>query len=140
MIINKENESKFQFSEPRTDICIFIVNSSSSCENIPVKLTRSIQLINDESNSRMVSLNLEAGEQGNEAFPFYLKFTESAIFKWEEDSFDDNTIKGLLEVNAPTLLLSYMRPLVYTITSQSIHGAFHIPFIDLSEGVGDYAD
>jgi len=137
MTINKE-KSSFQFTDPRTDECVFIVNqaySLTTCEELPVKLTTNVRHLDTEKNVSSVSLDLEVGEQNNQAYPFYLKFVESAMFKWEDGSFDNKTIKELLDVNAPALLLSYMRPLVFTITSQSIHGGFHIPFLDLRNGI-----
>ena len=38
-----------------------------------------------------------------------------------------------LKVNAPSLLLGYMRPLISNITNSSQYPTFNIPFLDMQE-------
>lgn len=44
---------------------------------------------------------------------------------------EGETVGECLNVNAPALLLSYMRPIVANITSSSIFPAYHLPFVNL---------
>ena len=53
--------------------------------------------------------------------PFYIKAIEGANFRWN-DELDDNMIDRLLNQNAPSLLLSYLRPIVAQVTSASKYG------------------
>ena len=46
---------------------------------------------------------------------------EGANFRWN-DELDDNMIDRLLNQNAPSLLLSYLRPIVAQVTSASKYG------------------
>ena len=49
------------------------------------------------------------------------KAIEGANFRWN-DELDDNMIDRLLNQNAPSLLLSYLRPIVAQVTSASKYG------------------
>ena len=51
----------------------------------------------------------------------FIKAIEGANFRWN-DELDDNMIDRLLNQNAPSLLLSYLRPIVAQVTSASKYG------------------
>ncbi len=57
----------------------------------------------------------------NDDIPTYIKAIEGANFRWN-DELDDNMIDRLLNQNAPSLLLSYLRPIVAQVTSASKYG------------------
>ena len=57
----------------------------------------------------------------NDDIPFYIEAIEGANFRWN-DELDDNMIDRLLNQNAPSLLLSYLRPIVAQVTSASKYG------------------
>ena len=57
----------------------------------------------------------------NDDIPCYIKAIEGANFRWN-DELDDNMIDRLLNQNAPSLLLSYLRPIVAQVTSASKYG------------------
>lgn len=59
--------------------------------------------------------------ENNDDIPFYIKAIEGANFRWN-DELDDNMIDRLLNQNAPSLLLSYLRPIVAQVTSASKYG------------------
>ena len=42
-------------------------------------------------------------------------------------------INKLLNQNAPSLLLSYLRPVIAQVTMASPYGAYNIPFIDFTK-------
>ena len=63
--------------------------------------------------------------------PFELNITIQGKFSWD-DEFDDKTVEELLNVNAPALLLSYLRPIVSNITLNGMGNSYDIPFIDFT--------
>ncbi|MDF8368324.1 hypothetical protein G9403_02265 [Weissella paramesenteroides] len=54
-----------------------------------------------------------------------------ASFKWK-DGLDDGLVNELLEKNAVSLLVSYLRPYISSVTSAGENGAYYLPFIDLT--------
>ena len=55
----------------------------------------------------------------------------SAKFSWD-DSIDDEKEK-ILNINAPAALLSYIRPLISSMTGNLKYPALNIPFIDFTQ-------
>ena len=64
--------------------------------------------------------------------PFWLLAEEEATFKWEE-AIEQVIVEKLLKQNAPSLLLSYLRPIVVQVTQASPCGAYNIPFMNFSK-------
>ena len=56
----------------------------------------------------------------------------SAQFIWN-DVYDENTLKDLLSINAPALLLGYARPMIASITNMSPYPSFNLPFYNFVE-------
>ena len=77
-----------------------------------------------------VSLTIEIGETDDNV-PFYIKAKEQADFKWDE-SVADIMLDRLLNQNAPSLLLSYLRPIVAQVTNSSKYGVYNIPFVNFT--------
>lgn len=67
----------------------------------------------------------------NEKAPFRLHIKVASDFKWE--NLDDKKVDDMLELNAPALLLGYMRPIVANITNSSNFPAYNLPFINFKE-------
>ena len=55
----------------------------------------------------------------------------SSDFEWED--MDESMIDTMLHINAPALLLGYMRPIVATITNSSKYPVYNLPFINFNE-------
>ena len=51
-------------------------------------------------------------------------------FIWEEELTEEEIINAL-EINATSLLISYIRPLVALVTGSSKYPAWNIPFLDM---------
>ena len=124
-------ESSFQFKNPTITKLVFELNDGFDREagkeiNIPHKLTHNV--VKNEDKIATVSLTIEVGERSSE-FPFYILATEESMFKWDENTKDE---KPLLKQNAPALLLSYLRPIVATVTAASPFGSYNLPFINFS--------
>ena len=95
--------------------------------------TRNVAIsILDENtdNEALVSLNIVIGEK-SKSFPFYLSITMSAQFVCDKNK--SEIFHELLETNAPALLLSYARPIVSVITSQSGFPTLNLPFMNFKK-------
>lgn len=84
----------------------------------------------EDKNEARVTLTLILGERSTQA-PFYIKAVETAMFKWNEE-LDANVLDKLLRQNAPSLLLSYVRPIITQITAASPVDAYNIPYINFN--------
>ncbi|MBC3900977.1 hypothetical protein GH811_15275 [Acetobacterium malicum] len=82
-------------------------------------------------NSAIVTLEVIIGEKTSK-FPYYLIVVMESEFTWDKDLPKD-MVPGFLSVNAPTLLLSYARPIVASITNSSKYPILNIPFINFQE-------
>lgn len=50
-----------------------------------------------------------------------------------DEKYPNNMIDRLLNQNAPSLLLSYLRPIVAQVTSASKYGTYNIPFVNFTK-------
>ena len=89
-------------------------------------------------NEAMVEFTLEIGEKSS-TVPFYIDLTMKAEFKWTNDMRNEMLDK-LLKANAPSLLLSYMRPIVANLTGSSKFPMFNIPYMDMSENEVEFEE
>lgn len=132
--------SQFQFSNPMLSSIQFNVNDTYEANDAEVCMNINIDIKKERIAEReaIVELTLEIGEN-NENAPFYVKAVEGATFKWEEGAFEkEQEIEKLLDVNAPALLLSYLRPIISNVTTMSKYLAYHVPFVNFnSAGMGD---
>lgn len=125
-------ESFFQFKNPVLKEIEFKINDGfvNNVSN-EVKITANMSVrINRQAviNEAVVDLAVKIGAERDDV-PYYIYVVEGANFKWKEGLGEDQ-INSLLNVNAPTLLLSYLRPIVSQITSASMYGAYNIPFMN----------
>ena len=65
--------------------------------------------------------------------PFILKSEIVGQFVWNEEATKEE-IEHFINANAPSILLSYMRPVISNIVTYSGFPAFIIPFLDLRMG------
>ena len=65
--------------------------------------------------------------------PFYIEAEETADFRWEEGAFEDAQVQRLLEQNGTALLISYLRPIIATITAASPYPSYNLPYLDLTK-------
>ena len=66
-------------------------------------------------------------------FKLKSQFTEEIIFKKNNNFKDKKMLKGLLNVSAPAVLLSYIRGMISQVTAFSGYPALIIPLINFSE-------
>lgn len=127
-------ESAFQFTNPSLIGLEFGANEEYSCsENKEVNITINMSVKvekKDGRNEAKVSLTAELGEKGG-VTPFYVTAIECADFRWKEN-LDEEKVDKLLNQNAPSLLLSYLRPVISQLTGASPFGAVNIPFMNFT--------
>ncbi len=124
-------ESSFQFKAPVLESIEFMVNDLFNVKDFEgFDSVDSDLKISKNNNHAKVEMYLEIGEK-TELYPFYVRITMSSEFRWIDSS--EEQIEGYLNVNAPALLLSYMRPIVANITNSSKYEVLNLPFINFSE-------
>jgi len=127
--------SQFQFSDPMLSELQFYINEEYEAENedIGVNLRMHVNKNRIADTEAVVELTVVIGEK-SEKSPFFITANEGAIFKWEEGAFEkEQELEKFLNINAPALLLSYLRPVIANITMASKYPAYNIPFINFSK-------
>lgn len=135
-----ENESSFKFTNPKLVSFIFMVNDmfdDSENEKNQLSISSSFTEIEETQLHRKakvkVTLSNKDKERGfPEKAPFAIEVSMEALFKWRKDAYDEKTEQSLLNINAPSLLLGYIRTLTQLVTLQSDH-AINVPFVDFTK-------
>lgn len=129
------NQSLFQFKDPVLTDLEFKVNQNFNADEkdeIEFKNDFKVMVARENSNPRaVVTLKVMINNDSNNA-PFYCSATMSAFFKWEE-TIDENLVELLLNQNAPSLLLSYLRPLISNTVAASKYPPYNIPFMNFTQ-------
>ena len=128
-------DSPFQFTTPVLSYLVFEPNETFDIQpdkevQTQIKMGVAVKK-SDVSPEATVSLTVEIGERDGES-PFYIRAVESGNFRWEKE-LNDELVKRLLDQNAPTLLLSYLRPVIAQITIASPYGLQNIPFVNFAQ-------
>ncbi len=143
MDINK-NKSDFQFKEPKLAESVYIENPKYNGDFSKVKTLRlSIKygttepkIIDDKGTTRCIAqLTVMSAEKPGfekKSTPCYLRVTMRSQFQWNKNDFSEEQVNNLMQINAPSLLLSYIRPQVADITEKSDIPTQHIPFINFT--------
>lgn len=125
-------ESVFQFKEPSLLRLEFKINEefeNTGGEDVKIKLKVETRVNKNENASQaFVVLCVTVGEETGK-MPFYVYAEEAAWFKWQNE-INEEAVGRLLEQNAPALLLSYLRPIIASITGSSSYSAYNMPFIN----------
>lgn len=96
---------------------------------LDIAINSNINKINEKE--AIVELEVEVGEKSN-LFPFYLCLNIGSNFKLDED-IDGTNFDNLLNINAPTLLLSYARPIISSVTTQAGMKPLNLPFFNFTK-------
>ena len=123
-------KSEFRFSNPKLVKLNFQLNDCPKIQDAPeLGLDISIKTNIDKKSDveATVELVIEIGEI-SDSFPFFINLVISAKFKLD-DVIEGTAFDKLLEVNAPTLLLSYARPIISSITNNAGMDPLHLPFV-----------
>ena len=122
--------SKFQFLNPYLEEVYFAANAyfQSDVETNQVEMQNVFHINvkrSKDANRANVELILESNLDNEEA-PFKLRIKVASDFKWED--LNEEVVDSMLNLNAPALLLGYMRPIVAGITNSSNFPAYNLPF------------
>lgn len=130
-------KSDFQFSNPYLTKLNFKINDDFDKDDynggmsIESEITQEVITPGEEAR---VSLLLKLGNESN-IYPFYFEIEMTALFKIVNSNSStqiNHSFSKLINTNAPAMLLSYARPIISLITSQSGMPAFYIPFINFT--------
>ena len=129
-------KSGFRFSNPEL-VHLEYETNQSFCEEpeiqLRINLSTDVKPYEGKSKAEVI-LTITLGGK-TEKDPFYLEASEQATFDWSGSQFSDEALESLLSKNAPSLLLSYLRPIVASSTNWSRYGSYNIPFIDFTKAV-----
>lgn len=126
-------KSNFKFSNPKLTRLIFQINNDyveneDFVSEIDTSISHDINKISE--NEAIVELNIEIGESSNQS-PFFVNLLIGAKFKLDA-AIEGTTFDKLLEINAPTLLLSYARPIISSVSNHAGMKPINLPFINFT--------
>lgn len=126
--------SKFQFLNPYVKDIEFKLNFDFSLNEDKTELEMKNEFNTQIKksaieNKALVELTLKITAE-KEA-PFELQMTMASEFVW--DDMTEMEIDTMLNLNAPALLLGYMRPIVANLTTSANLPAYNLPFINFKE-------
>lgn len=127
-------KSIFQFKNPHIEKVSFEINNNIPCEDdIPININVQTLLSNEE-NIALVKLILTVGELDTKSKELknsiYFNGCIVSEFKWEREI---KNIENMLKVNGGAVLLSYLRPILSSLTMQAGIKPLHIPLIDFTK-------
>ena len=123
-------KSDFQFKDPSLESLNFIKNEKFNMEKENVDMPISLRTTVERTMENMAMVGVEI-IIGNEESPFLLSALMTATFRWS--STEDDVVDALLHVNAPSLLVSYLRPVIANVTGASGYPSFNLPYLDMTE-------
>ena len=126
-------QSDFEFTPPRLIRLAFQENGGFLKEKFHGITLNSTTTVNrsESSNHASVQLDFLVGRKTEEE-PFFAEASMVTNIRWEGD-YEEETVEAILSSNAPALLLSYLRPLISTVTGSSHFSHFDIPFLDFTD-------
>ncbi|MBE4726279.1 protein-export chaperone SecB [Leuconostoc citreum] len=138
--MNKK-ESFFQFTNPKISEILFAPTGESVSSKLKDVLD-TIQVKSDvsrdsEKNIATVTLtvsNFDKDDLDNDnaiSLPYLIRIGYTAEFHW--DNSDVHNIDMFLNINAPALLLGYIRPQISEITSRAGFEPLYLPFLDFTD-------
>ena len=124
----KLKESKFKFEKPILKRFSFNENEAFEKKEelkIEIELEKEIERKEKTGGVSFILKTVNSNE-----IPFFIEIEMYSKFIWEEELTEEEIINAL-EINAPSLLISYIRPLVALVTGSSKYPAWNIPFLDM---------
>ncbi len=131
--------SNFRIENQRLTNLIFKVDKSyDSEEEIEYEFNTEIRVGKSEqvSDKALVSLKFEVFKEeqlGKNEIPYYLEATIEGIFGWDDGDFSEEKLNSLLNVNAPAVLLSYIRTSTSLMTVSAGLPPLVIPLMNFSK-------
>ena len=119
----KLKESKFKFEKP-------ILKRFSFNENEAFEKKEELKIEIELEKEKTGGVSVILKTVNSNEIPFFIEIEMYSKFIWEEELTEEEIINAL-EINAPSLLISYIRPLVALVTGSSKYPAWNIPFLDM---------
>lgn len=129
----KTHMSEFQFKNPVLTDLVFEINNDFDNHDktqVQIGLGIGVNIEKKGNNEATVKLSVEIGERSSKT-PYFIRAVEKSDFRWRNEA--ENMVDILLSQNAPSLLLSYLRPIIHQITAASPYGIYDIPFINFAK-------
>lgn len=123
-------KSKLTMHNPFIKELVFQENEIFECADKQITLNNAFSLslkINNRKHQAFAALRWVIGTKNSS--PFCVNFTMCTIVEWGD--VDKETLNHFLSVDTAVALLSYMRPVVSSITGQSKYPAYYLPLVDL---------
>ena len=126
-------ESFFRLRSQFTEEIIFKKNSDFKDRKIKLKVSHKLEIKNIDETSSSVKLTFNIfTEEELEVSPFFISITQLGELQYPSD-LDKTDLENLLNINAPAVLLSYIRGLVSQITAFSGYPALIIPLMNFAK-------
>ncbi|WDT64697.1 protein-export chaperone SecB [Companilactobacillus crustorum] len=140
----EQNKSILEFTEPVLKRLIFQPSSKSNKEspkNMNMKIVKDNSQIKEvgdyhSSNISLTITNLPDNQSKIEEQPFIIVISMTAKFKWPKDT-PEEVENSFIKINGPSLILSYIRPVVSSVTGLSEFNTQNVPFIDFTNTIDD---
>lgn len=130
--MDKIKNSKFKYKLPILKNIIFKVNEDFNKENIEDVIVHGNKQIKRNGDEAIVSLELNIYEENNNDYPFFLSITMEGRFSWDDD-IGEEMINLLLNENAPSVIVSFMRSHVVSLTTGAGYESFILPLLDFTD-------
>lgn len=121
--------SKLQYTTPRFRKFNYQADFTLEEKEYPIKIQHAKNISVISSNEAKVELEMRIFSETES--PIRIEFIVEADFKWHDLPYD--TIKSMLCKTAPSLLVSFARPMIVMFTNFSGFPPFNLPFIDFTE-------
>ena len=126
-------ESFFRLKSQFTEEIIFKKNSDFKDRKIKLKFSHKLEIKNIDETSSSVKLIFNIfTEEELEVSPFFISITQLGEFQYPSD-LDKTDLENLLNINAPAVLLSYIRGLISQITAFSGYPALIVPLMNFAK-------
>ena len=130
--------SKFRIESQRITNVIFETNKKFKQNEKPLEYVFNTEVRigknKDINNKALVSLKFQVfNQEESEDIPYFLENIIEGIFSWEEDVFGEEEIDKLLSINAPAVLLSYIRTNTSLLTVAAGFDPLVIPLMNFTK-------
>ncbi len=132
--------SPFQFTAPLLTESHFVVHREKRDKDVVnIHLHRNIMKSDTNPLQALVEVKLQLNKIEDKEIEdscFVAEVTMQSAFSWPEE-LTEQQVKNLLEINAPALLISYIRPIIVQLTSASPMPVYNLPFLNLNDLLGE---
>lgn len=125
-------ESNFQFVKPYLQRLDYKVNETFvDTDGDVVQMENKFDIGVERINHSRAKVTLKVLVEGKETGPFSINSEIASEFEW--DDIEEEHLEKLLTLNAPSLLLGFLRPIIANLTGQSMYETYYLPYINLTK-------